>query len=168
MEVLLRKLGCDRQMGHCLKSQPCGQRQDVSPGTSGGARHHPGTASEFRDNSTLGGKEKDSRCPLPDVPQTSLILAGVLGRCWCGVVWPGESGAFLLSLGGKPFKMAFPRSTVGDSRPPENTPESKGDGERRGRLRGGGYLTHAAGTRSPSCESNMVSVFDCGGHVLSV
>lgn len=97
-------------------------------------------------------------------PHSSLPVSWV----GAGVVWPGESGALLLSLGGKPFKMAFPRSTVGDSRPPENTPGSRGDGERRGRLRGGGYLTHAVGTRSPSCESNMVSAFDCGGHVLHV
>lgn len=51
--MLLRKVDCDRQMGHCLKSQSCGQGQDVSVGTSGGVGRNLHTVSEFRDNSTL-------------------------------------------------------------------------------------------------------------------
>lgn len=51
--MLLRKVDCDRQMGHCLKSQSCGQGQDVSVGTSGGVGRNLNTVSEFRDNSTL-------------------------------------------------------------------------------------------------------------------
>lgn len=80
--MLLRKVDCDRQMGHCLKSQPCGQKQDVSMGTCGTGGHNLHTVSEFRDNSTL------ERLLLPPTGCASdlVILAGVLGQCWCGVV----------------------------------------------------------------------------------
>lgn len=75
---------------------------------------------------------------MPFAGYTSdLILAGVLGQCWYGVAVPGEGGAFLLSLGWKQFKMAFPENPVGDSCPPENTPGFRGDWEKRGRLRDG-------------------------------
>lgn len=53
-------------------------------GTSGGVRQHLHTASGFRDNSTLGGKE-NILCPSPDIPQTSFLLVS-----WdsAGMVWP--------------------------------------------------------------------------------
>lgn len=54
-------------------------------GTSGTVRQHLHTVSGFRDNSTLGGKEKDILCPLPDVTQTSFLPVS-----WdsAGMVWP--------------------------------------------------------------------------------
>lgn len=58
----------------------------------GGVRQHLHTVSGFRDNSILGGKEKDILRPSPDVPQTSFLPAGVLGQCWYGVAVPGEIG----------------------------------------------------------------------------
>lgn len=122
-------------------------------GTSGAVRQHLHTVSGFRDNSTLGGKEKDILCPSPDVPQTSFLPVS-----WdsAGMAVPGEGGAFLLSLGWKQFKMAFPESPVGDLLKTLQGPEETGE-ERQ--TEGWGYLTHAVCTSSPNSATVLATCF---------
>lgn len=79
--MLLRKVDCDRQMGHCLKSQPCGQRQDVSMGPLGLA----GIIFTQCLNLEIILPLKDSSCLPPDVPQTSSSL--LVSWDSAGVVW---------------------------------------------------------------------------------
>ena len=76
-----KEVDCDRQMGHCLKSQPCGQRQDVpwEPlGVSGVI------LTQCLNLEIILPLKGSFRLP-PDVPQTSSSL--LVSWDGAGVLW---------------------------------------------------------------------------------